>query len=307
MNLNANNTKILICCHKKTTLPKDDLFMPIQVGAEISDVNLDIQRDDKINGMECDNISSKNKSFCELTALYWAWKNIKKLYPNLDYIGINHYRRYFDFNKKSFADSIIYPEHEVLNYKININKIERILLKNDLIISKNKIYPYSLFVNYSVCHYSDDFYTLQKVIDEKYNDYSNSFRRVCFVNNKISPYNLMIMSWKDFDNYCSWLFDILFECEKRINISNYSSIQKRIFGYMAERLLNVWIYHNYKKAKLLNVALYSDVKNKQTAFQMLKDDISFNLSLDLYTKISNLLRQNKVFCDALDYVKDERK
>lgn len=102
--LNKDNCKILICCHKPCELPPDPdgLFLPVQVGAAISDVDLGMQRYDQVNGEPCDNISAKNKSYCELTALYWAWKNIKKIYPNLEYIGLNHYRRYFS-TKKLFS------------------------------------------------------------------------------------------------------------------------------------------------------------------------------------------------------------
>ena len=98
---NDDKIKILICTHKRAELPKDDIFLPIQVGASITNEDLLIQRDDQILKRPCTNISSKNKSYCELTAIYWAWKNIKTLYPDLEYIGLCHYRRFFDFNCKN--------------------------------------------------------------------------------------------------------------------------------------------------------------------------------------------------------------
>ena len=84
-----NKMKILVCTHKPGFVLQDDIYTPIQVGKALSNVDLGFLGDDK-----GDNISVKNKEFCELTAMYWAWKNLK----NLDVIGLCHYRRYFDLN-----------------------------------------------------------------------------------------------------------------------------------------------------------------------------------------------------------------
>ena len=59
---------------------------------------------------------------------------------------------------------------------------------------------------------------------------------------KFHPYNMMVMRWADFDAYCKWLFGLLFEVEQKVDISHYSTYQQRIFGFMAERLLNVWLF-----------------------------------------------------------------
>ena len=263
--LNKDNCKILICCHKPCELPQneDGIFLPIQVGAAISDVDLGMQRDDQVNGEPCDNISAKNKSYCELTALYWAWKNIKKLYPDLEYIGLNHYRRYFSFDKKNFFDdAVLCRENEVKNYKLYIKKIEKILQKHDGIMAKKRIYPYSLEVDYSVCHISEDLRTLKKIIHEKYPEYDRDVFSVITCNNRLSPYNMTVIGWNDFDCYCEWLFGLLFEAEKQINIEYYNAVQGRIFGYMAERLFNVWVHHNLKNVKYLNIKKYDDTQER---------------------------------------------
>ena len=96
--LDDSKIKILICCHKPSELPEDGIFLPIHCGKAISSVDLGIQGDNEVNGQPCDNISDRNETYCELTAMYWAWKNIKKIYPDIEYIGLNHYRRYFDFD-----------------------------------------------------------------------------------------------------------------------------------------------------------------------------------------------------------------
>ena len=82
------NLHIYISCHKMCYVPKFSFLRPIQVGTAISDVSLDMLHDD-IGA----NISEKNRSYCELTAQYWAWKNDN----DVDYYGFWHYRRYMSF------------------------------------------------------------------------------------------------------------------------------------------------------------------------------------------------------------------
>ena len=83
-----SKSKIIVCAHKKDFVMDNELYMPLQVGKATSKVDLGFQGDDT-----GDNISAKNPNYCELTGLYWAWKNLK----DVDYIGLAHYRRYFDF------------------------------------------------------------------------------------------------------------------------------------------------------------------------------------------------------------------
>ena len=83
--------KIVVATHKKYEMPKDGMYLPLHVGAEgKKDSNgnaLDLGYQKDNTG---ENISKKNASYCELTGLYWAWKNLKD-----DYIGLEHYRRHF--------------------------------------------------------------------------------------------------------------------------------------------------------------------------------------------------------------------
>ena len=48
---------------------------------------------------EGENISDKNPMYCELTAQYWAWKNL-----DADYYGFCHYRRYFNFSDTVYEE-----------------------------------------------------------------------------------------------------------------------------------------------------------------------------------------------------------
>lgn len=222
-----SNTKILVCYHKKYNLPKQSFYLPIQVGKAISNINLDIQCDDKVGDLVCENISSKNYSFCELTALFWAWKNIKKIYPNIQYVGLCHYRRYFKNIEKDL-------------YKLYKSK-------NCTIVSNYFIFPWSVEVQYKKSHVSDDFDVLKESVSELYPEYTDSFKKNLCNNNKTLYFNMFVMSVSDFEHYCEWLFTILLNVEKKINIDNYNHKQIRIFGYMAERLLLVYIKHNHIK------------------------------------------------------------
>lgn len=282
--IDSSKIKILVCCHKPCELPKDDIFFPIQVGAAISEVDLGLQRDDRVNGEACDNISAKNKSYCELTAMYWAWKNIKKLYPDLEYIGLNHYRRYFLFWKKTlYKDLFIRSEDEVVKYTLNHRKIQKYLGLGKIIIAKKNIYPYSLMVDYSVCHLSEDMRTLHTVIKDLYPDYLESFTSIILKNNTLAHYNMTIMGWNDFCSYCDWLFTILKECEKRINIEYYNDIQKRIFGYMGERLFNIWLHKNKKKVVELPVVQFVNNIKELPGFYYVYKKIRYSLSMKLIT------------------------
>ena len=267
--VDVSKIKILVCCHKPCELPKDDIFLPIQVGAAISDLDLGIQRDDQVNGETCDNISAKNKSYCELTAMYWAWKNIKKLYPDLEYIGLNHYRRYFSFSRRNlFDDAIIRPENSVSTYKIDTKKLTGILTNYNAIISSRRTYSYNLDTDYCVGHMSEDLRILKRIVHKCSPEYDMDMLSVLTCNNRLAHYNMTVIGWKEFDSYCTWLFQILFECERTIDISHYSPVQKRIWGYMAERLFNVWIHHKRLGVKYLNVLKYSNEKKQNPFFAL---------------------------------------
>ena len=126
--------KILIACHKPSELPKNDLFLPIHVGASLSNTSLGLQRDDDGE----DNISDRNPNYCELTAIYWAWKNL-----DADYYGLFHYRRFYSFADERFeTDStghqmspvkILTPEVFEKYGLLDEDGMRKIIEKNDII------------------------------------------------------------------------------------------------------------------------------------------------------------------------------
>jgi len=225
--------KIYIATHKKVEFPQNEIYLPIQVGAEI---NSDIGVELKDNMGE--NISNKNKSFCELTLLYWMWKNCEE-----DIIGLVHYRRYFfDTMFKNKKEDILKED-----------KINSLLKKYTLIVPKKRyLGRRTVYKQYEELHNIKDLEECKKIIEEKYPDYVPSFDKV-MSNKYLHPYNMFIGKTEILNNYFKWLFDVLFELEKRIDIKNYDKYNSRVYGFLSERLFNVWIEKNIDKKLLKEV------------------------------------------------------
>lgn len=247
------NVKILVCCHKLGVLPTGTSYLNIHVGASSSTSNLNIQRDD-----EGENISNKNKNYCELTGMYWAWKNL-----DCDYVGLCHYRRYFNL------DSWISNNREAIHVEedefpiVRTDVIERIFKSSDIILPGKLYLSMSVGDAYCVSHSAIDLNITKDVIKELYPDYFESFDFIMNKSNSYSPCNMFIMNKKEFDKYCKWLFDILFEVEKRVCLSNYDSRQQRIFGFLSERLFNVYVHH--QRFKIVYRPMVSMVAKKKVS------------------------------------------
>ena len=83
---------------------------------------------------------------------------------------------------------------------------------------------------------------------------------------------MFVMKWDLFDSYCTFMFDVLDKVESRIDVSNYSVQEARVFGYLSERLFNVWLesnHINYKEAPVVFLEKVNWVK-KINSFLMRK-------------------------------------
>lgn len=247
------NVKILVCCHKQDVCATEPPYFPIQVGKAISQVDLGIQGDNT-----GDNISHKNASYCELTGMYWAWKNLK----DVDVIGLCHYRRYFDFHGqcKPLIPSQDFAVSEMSEMNLSIpEEIIVDVLSGRIVTAKPFALLHNVAVNYCLNHVSDDLRQLQRVVKENLNNnYVKAFDSVMYRNHTLMACNMFVMLWSDFDLYCQWLFPLLEEAESRIDISHYNSVQRRIYGYMAERLFNVWLKANQKKVMTRPILRFCD-------------------------------------------------
>ena len=214
---------IYIATHKEFDNPHLNNYIPLQVGAE-GKQDLGYLKDNT-----GDNISEKNSNFCELTGLYWIWKNCSD-----EYKGLVHYRRFF--GKNNFSNNI----KDVYSYE----QLVQILENSDIILPFVETFKQNAKDELLVrCCTEDIFLKLERIVKEKYPQYGTSFDKY-FADNKSSLFNMMFCKKTIFNQYCGWLFDILFELEKDVDINKLDDYQKRLYGFLSERLLNVWVEHN---------------------------------------------------------------
>lgn len=228
--------KILVAAHKLYWMPNDSAYMPIHVGRE-GKADLGYVGDNT-----GDNISAKNPNYCELTALYWAWKNLEA-----DYVGLVHYRRYFT-NKE--VRNIEEKKQQVLTSEQWQTLLEQYPV---VVADKRRYYIESNRSHYNHAHHSEGLDVTETIIAEMYPEYSEAFATVC---NRTwaHMFNMFVMRRDLYNQYCEWLFAILFELEKRVDISDYNPYESRIFGFVSEILLDVWIEKNQINYKEQNVS-----------------------------------------------------
>lgn len=219
--------KVLIATHKKYDMPSDDVYIPVHVGKENK------QDLGYVGDNTGENISLKNPNYCELTAMYWGWKNL-----DCEYTGLVHYRRHFC--NSTFYFGIGNKKKRILKKE----KMESLLCNYDMILPKKRNYWIeTLFSHYEHSHNGKDLLKTRKIIQAAHPQYLHAFDKV-MKRKKAHMFNMFIARKDISDSYSEWLFDILFRLEKEIDISHYSPYEARVFGYISELLFDVWLEVN---------------------------------------------------------------
>lgn len=252
--------QIYSCYHKPYQQIESEIIIPIHVGKALSNQDL---------GFVCDNtednISEKNPYFCELTATYWIWKNVKA-----DIVGLFHYRRFLNFiNSETKV-------HKLTNnfaslYGITKSNIKNILKDYNLIVPvKTKQTKISVYDYYKKGHFGSDMDLVLDIIKQKYpSDYEiaeNELKK----NSQMFVGNMLIANKQIFDTYAEWLFSILFEVEKQIQseVLQRDIYQQRAYGFLAERLMGVFIAtHNNLKVKQLPMIFVEEDNKKYQKYK----------------------------------------
>lgn len=236
----AANIKLFVCCHQPSSVPKHPLLNPIQTGAALADTRFPGFFYDDTG----ENISKKNRSYCELTAEYWAWKNV-----DADYYGFFHYRRYLYPDVKARCPYRVEKEPTLallndLGYETFTNLIQQY----DVILPKGENMYIPVREHYATApfHHRKDLALVEEILRDRYPEMIGQLDEyfsgtICYFG------NIFIMKRRVFYDYCAWIFSVLEEFDRRANISDYGSQERRVNGYLAERLLGVWI--RFKQSK----------------------------------------------------------
>ncbi|MEE1296281.1 MAG: DUF4422 domain-containing protein [Bifidobacterium sp.] len=229
------DTTVYIVSHKDFKAPELPGYEPILAGAERN--HADIAVKDNTG----DNISAKNPEYCELTAQYWVWRNTQ---DSSDNVGFVHYRRYFytDARKKQIVPA---------------EQFSRDLETYDVVLPEPWVLTKTIGEQFAQFHDAHDLEITRQVLQGRHPQYVAAFDSL-MESHSLTAYNMFVMDRERFDAYMSWLFDVLGEVERRTDVKDYDSYNQRLYGFLSERLLNVWVNANALRAKRYPVYMPDD-------------------------------------------------
>lgn len=212
--------------------PLRDIDSYIQAGSALTDTRIGQYQDNT-----GDNISYRNRQYCELTALYWIWKNQKA-----DYYGLEHYRRAFKLTAPEITDIISDGIDAIIPQKVVMNL--------------------SVKEQYYINACNDTWFTMMDVLKNK-DSLTYECARIIFDKNILFPFNMGIFSDKFLNDYCGWLFPIL-EDVVAICGEKWDVYQNRYPGFLSERLFTLFYFMNYDKYRFYEapVIMYSAPKSQ---------------------------------------------
>lgn len=266
-----SSIKVYIFHYKRGFVLEPDLvYIPIMSGSALISGEKQIQGDDS-----GENISEKNPWYSELTGIYWVWKN-----TNQPITGACHYRRFFTAQPEPFLYRLkrllyfpagLYKKRIGLIYTSNIKlfknrilnhkDILKLLNKYDVILPQARVLKYSVETHFNRYHDRKDLNLLGSILEEKHPDYLEAFYKV-LKGKRLYANNMFVMKDEHYQEFMTWWFDVLFEFERRIDLHNYTEYQKRILGFIAERLLNVWFAKKQLNCVELPVIYFKKFKFK---------------------------------------------
>lgn len=205
----------------------------IQVGAKLNNTRIDEIMGKKVGIFDddgLDTISTENRRLCELTGIYYIWKNIVNHDESPDIIGYCHYRRHF-----------LLPD----NWQMLFADEERI----DVLLPTPLFVTPSLAENFKFRHHSPAWDAMMTEMKERYPEYYDAAVKF-FDDGLYSPCNMFVTRKEIFIQFCEWIFPILFKL-----ISEFGTLedeyQNRYAAFIAERLMSFYFSYHSDKYKIL--------------------------------------------------------
>ena len=218
--------KIIVATHKRYRMPQGKIYCPIQAGKHGKE---DIGYTGDDTG---DNISNRNWYYSELSAIYWAWKNFE-----FEALGVCHYRRHF-----TMAGHLRECISGKWNCILTDEEAQMLMAENDIIVAAKRWYLIETNEShYAHAHAPEELRLMRQIISERCPEYLEAYdemqrRRWAHM------FSMFIMKRQKLDEFCTWWFDLLFEFERRVDMTNYPPKERR--AYIDERLMDVWLIKN---------------------------------------------------------------
>jgi len=233
---NNSNLKIFIMTHKDFNLKRRNSVYTI-----VADDKSQLKKKYNLSIIYAENgkLYKLKRAYGEMSKLYYIYQLYKTGEMNSKYIGLNHYRRYFKFN-----DDIPDLDDIFKNYDVILNR-PRVIKKG---MRKQ-------FCKWHICKNYDEIIDIIKDIKPDYYESANKTIKLT----KIHYHNLFIMKKSDFFKYCEFMYDVLFEFDRRHNLTSDEDVlkyvknnfyQSRLQGFLSERIANIFYFNNFKKIKL---------------------------------------------------------
>jgi hypothetical protein len=268
------NSKIRVYSfyYMNTSIPiENEIYVPIMAGKVLHTDPIKLRGDDT-----GDSISEKNQFFSELTGIYWVWKNTTQ-----DIVGCCHYRRYFSAHDEPFDYKLkravykfagLYKKRYGLIYTGNIERfksriisqveIREIFQHYDAILPQKRKLKYSVRIHYERYHNNQDLKIIEDILRTISPEFLPAYSDV--LNGKrLYANNMFILPAEHFNQFMTWWFKVLFEFEKNVDLNEYRGYQQRVVGFLAERLLTTWFYHQKLRVKEFPVIYFKKLKSAQ--------------------------------------------
>ena len=227
------SVKVFVVAHKECDIPQVEGYYSLLVGAQNKKIaqSFDYYDNDGVN------ISTKNNNYCELTGLYWMWKNV-----DADIVGLCHYRRFFSRAVFSISSK----------YYLNERDIERLMRDYDVLLPKRVIYLTSIEKSAKTAPNKKDLEEMRTAIEVISPEYLDEYNR--FLNQRSAyMFNMCIMKKELLNEYSKWIFEILTYIEEHHDMSVEKGYRERLFGFLSERLIYVWVKYNIKPERIKEV------------------------------------------------------